>query len=387
MMEEGNIVYPATVDKEFAIEISKEEDCKEIWNCIQCGICTGACPLSPLRSQNPRKIVAMIREGLKNNVLGAVDPCFLCGQCQMLCPKGVKLKEVLLKLRELNFKSGKVCEGLQFVNELLSSQFNPYMQPPEMRTQWLEATGISSAFKDQSKVVYFAGCTASYMDVSQEIPRTIVKLLTRLNEDWTLLNEERCCGMPFLYIGNVDMAREFALHNVKEIEKKGAEIVITGCPTCWHTLKFRYPKLLKNELKFNVVHITEYVADKLTKGHVAISKKISERVTYHDPCDLARYSMINIPREILKRITYDFVEMPLHGKDTLCCGGGGLMEAVDSKLRSNITMRRIKQAENVGAKILATSCGGCKYYLSQAAAETKSGIQVKDITELLYSCL
>ncbi|MEM1565522.1 MAG: (Fe-S)-binding protein [Candidatus Bathyarchaeia archaeon] len=386
-MEKENTGYSATVDEGFIVEILKEEDCKEVRDCIQCGVCTGACPLSPLGSQNPRKIVAMIREGLKNNALGALDPCFLCGQCQMFCPRGVKLKEVLLKLREFNFKSRKVCEGLQFVNELLTSQFNPYMQPPETRTQWINSTDISSPFKDQSKAVYFAGCTASYMDVSQEIPRTIVKLLTRLNEDWTLLNEEWCCGMPFLYIGNVDMAREFAIHNVKEIEKKGAETVITGCPTCWHTLKFRYPKLLKTELKFNVVHITEYIVDKLANGHIEISRKILERVTYHDPCDLARYSMISLPREILKKIASDFVEMPLHGKDTLCCGGGGLMEAVDSKLRSTITMRRIKQAENVGAKILATSCGGCKYYLSQAAADAKSEIQVKDIVELLYSCM
>lgn len=386
-MEGKNISYPAMVDKGFAAEISKEEDCKEIRDCIQCGICTGACPLSPLGSQNPRKIIAMIREGLKNNALEALDPCFLCGQCQIFCPRGVKLKEVLLKLKEMNFKSGKVCEGLQFVNELLSGQFNPYMQPSENRTQWIESTGIRSAFKGKSRFVYFAGCTASYMGVSQEIPRTIVKILTRLNEDWSLLNEERCCGMPFLYIGNVDMAREFAAHNVKEIESKGAEIVITGCPTCWHTLKFRYPKLLKTELKFKVVHITEYIADKLAKGQIEISRKIPERVTYHDPCDLARYSMTSLPREILKRIASDFVELPLHGKDTLCCGGGGLMEAVDSRIRSAITMRRIKQAEAIGAKILATSCGGCKYYLSQAAAEAKSEILVKDLTELLYSCM
>lgn len=63
------------------------------------------------------------------------------------------------------------------------------------------------------------------------------------------------------------------------------------------------------------------------------------------------------------------------------------MEAVDSKLRSSITMRRINLARSVGAKILATSCGGCKYYLSQAATELGGEIAVKDITELLYACM
>lgn len=63
------------------------------------------------------------------------------------------------------------------------------------------------------------------------------------------------------------------------------------------------------------------------------------------------------------------------------------MEAINSKLRLNITMKRIRLARGVGAKILATSCGGCKYYLSQAAAEEKSGLIVKDVVELLYDCM
>ena len=46
------------------------------------------------------------------------------------------------------------------------------------------------------------------------------KILTELNEDWTLLNEEWCCGTPFLYIGDTEKALEFARHNVEEIEKK-----------------------------------------------------------------------------------------------------------------------------------------------------------------------
>lgn len=387
-MENQAANHLGTVDKGFVKEISKEEGCREIYGCIQCGVCTGACPLSTYGSQNPRRIIALIREGLKDAALNALERCFLCGQCQVFCPKGVDIREVLLKLREVNFGLGKVCEGLQFINELLNDQFNPYMQPAENRTNWIESTGLKNlAFKEKSKVVYFAGCTASYMDVSQEIPQTIAKILTHLNEDWTLLEEERCCGMPFLYIGNTEKAREFAAKNVELIEKKGAELVVTGCPTCWHTLKVRYPKLLNANLSFKVMHITEYIADQLATGKIEVVNKVSERITYHDPCDLARYSIVEVPRDILRKIADDFVEMPLHGKDTLCCGGGGLMEAVDSKLRSAITMRRIKQAEAVGAKILSTCCGGCKYYLSQAAAESKSTVSVKDLVELLYSCM
>jgi Fe-S oxidoreductase len=374
-------------DKTFVDEFLSKEECREIRYCIQCGVCTGACPLASFGSQNPRKIMAMIREGLKLAILEVLDRCLLCGQCQMLCPRGIQHKEVLLKLRELSFSMGRVCEGLSFVNDLLSEQYNPYMQPPEARTQWMESAGINVEIKEKSKIIYFVGCTSSYMDVSQEIPKTIAKILTKMKEDWTVLKEERCCGMPFLFIGNTDKAKEFAARNVEEIGKTGAEVVITGCPTCWHTIKYRYPKLLNAPLSFKVLHITEYLTEKLASGEIKIKNKLTERITFHDPCDLARYSMVDPPRKILKAIAEDFVEMPFHGKDTICCGGGGLMEAVDSNLRSNVTMKRIRLAEKVGAKILATSCGGCKYYLSQAATQSNSEIIVKDLTELVYECM
>lgn len=384
-MQGGKEILNAT-DKAFAEELMRREDCRDVRYCIQCGVCSGACPLSPFNVQNTRRIMAMLREGLISQILEAIDKCLLCGQCQMLCPRGVKLKEVLLNLRQVSFSIGKVNEGLSFINDLLSEQFNPYMQPPEARRKWAESAGINIEIKEKSDIVYFVGCTSSYMDISQEIPRTIAKILTKMNLDWTLLKEERCCGMPFLFIGNIDKAKEFAARNVEEIRKTGAEIVITGCPTCWHTIKYRYPRLLNAPLNFEVVHVSQYLAGKLASGEIKLKNKIADRVTFHDPCDLARYSVIEPPREILRRIAEDFVEMPFHGKDTICCGGGGLMEAVDSSLRSKVTMKRISLALKVGAKILATSCGGCKYYLSQAAAES-GGPTVKDVTELLYQCM
>jgi len=377
----------------FVKEITSDPELKKIYNCIQCGSCTGACPLTAYeRKLNPRKIIALTREGNKEaltEALKILEKCLLCGQCQIFCPAGIIIKEILLKLRELGFKLGQIPQGLMAANQVVCDTFNAYFEPKENRKKWIESTNLEKfASKANAKIGYFAGCTASYK--AQEICRADAKILTELKEDWTLLNEEWCCGTPFLYIGNSEKALEFAHHNLEEIEKKNVDVVITHCPTCWYVLKFKYPKLLNTDLKFKVMHITEYIIEQLNSGKIEISEKISEKVTYHDPCDLARYSklgMTDLPREIIGRFAENFVEMPLHGKDSQCCGAGGLFDAVDTELRQQHSTRRLKQAEDTGAEILITTCAGCKLFLSGEAEKEESKLVFKDLTELVYSAM
>ena len=122
------------MDKGFVQEISSDTECKEIHNCIQCGVCTGACPLSEYGSLIPRKIIGMVREEL-DEALEAIDKCLLCGQCQMFCPADVNIKEVLLRLRQVAFRMGKVPEGLQSANEIICESLNPYNMSPEIRKE------------------------------------------------------------------------------------------------------------------------------------------------------------------------------------------------------------------------------------------------------------
>jgi hypothetical protein len=50
---------------------------------------------------------------------------------------------------------------------------------------------------------------------------------------------------------------------------------------------------------------------------------ITDRVTYHDPCNVARSGwIVKQPREIIRAFCKDFVEMEPHGENNLCCNGG-----------------------------------------------------------------
>jgi len=186
-----------------------------------------------------------------------------------------------------------------------------------------------------------------------------------------------------MMVGDEETAKEFAEHNVEVIEETHADIVVVGCASCYRMLRWEYPFLLRRRPRFEVLHITELLNQYLEEGKLKLTKS-DIPVTYHDPCELSRLGgVIKEPRKILKALTNNFVEIPEHGKDTRCCGGGGLLQAIDNELRIKIGVERIRQAESTGAKIITSACPSCKLTLLDAAKSIGSSIEVLDIVEFL----
>ena len=74
---------------------------ENIWDCIQCGTCSGACPVSGHMDHTPRKIMAMLREGFTKEVLSssAIWLCCSCYACTVQCPKNIKITNILYALK------------------------------------------------------------------------------------------------------------------------------------------------------------------------------------------------------------------------------------------------------------------------------------------------
>ncbi len=74
---------------------------EQIKQCIQCGNCTGSCPVSSRMQYTPRKIIEMVRAGMRKEVLGSdsIWYCTSCYSCSVRCPRGVKLTDVMYALR------------------------------------------------------------------------------------------------------------------------------------------------------------------------------------------------------------------------------------------------------------------------------------------------
>lgn len=237
--------------------------------------------------------------------------------------------------------------------------------------------------------MYFVGCQASLAENGQRTAIATAALLDLLREDWAILGEQEwCCGNPWIAIGDFEQLRRYALHNTLAVEALGAKRVVTSCACCYQVLKWKYPRLIGRQPRFEVLHISEYLDQRtsiMPQGNpIPIYKPLDVKATYHDPCELARLGgVVEEPRRIINGLVRDFAEIPENKADTYCCGGGGLLKEVDSDLSIRIGMRRIKHAESVKAELLITACPFCKANLAEAAAKAGSRIQVLDLVELV----
>lgn len=96
------IKYEAELDKNFASEINERVGDDSMNHCIQCGTCSATCPVSLYMDYTPRRIVAMAREGFKDEILGSFSPwvCASCYSCTVECPRDVKITEIMYAIKQ-----------------------------------------------------------------------------------------------------------------------------------------------------------------------------------------------------------------------------------------------------------------------------------------------
>ena len=171
---------------------------------------------------------------------------------------------------------------------------------------------------------------------------------------------------------------------IKNFVESGVKKILVSSPHCYHTFKNEYPEFRVN---FEVVHLTEYLAELIQKGRLTINKEFAKKVTYHDPCYLGRHNKVyDEPRSILKAIPgVKLLEMAENREESLCCGMGGSRIWMETEKHERFSNLRIEQALETGAEVLATACPYCVFALEDSKLVTNHAddIEVKDITEIL----
>jgi len=141
-----------------------------------------------------------------------------------------------------------------------------------------------------------------------------------------------------------------------------------------------------------VVNIMEVTWDAIQSGKIKLDMDMSsDRVTYHDPCNIARSGwIVEQPRNILKAFIKDFVEMHPHGKDNYCCGGGGGTVSIDEihDFRMNVAGKaKADQLRATGADVVVAPCANCKKQLREVTARHKVPIQVAGLHDLILRAM
>lgn len=141
-----------------------------------------------------------------------------------------------------------------------------------------------------------------------------------------------------------------------------------------------------------VFNFMEYTYDCLLKGKIKLDPDIiTKKVTYHDPCNIARSGwIVNQPREILKAFCKDYVEMTPNGQDNYCCGGGGGLVSIDEiyEYRMQVGGKvKADQIRETGAEIVVSPCANCKKQLKELVEYYKLPCEVVGLHDLILKAL
>jgi Fe-S oxidoreductase len=369
----------AKVDMEFRRSITESAD-GSLLSCYQCGTCTAICPLNvPVR-----RIIRGAQLGIKDlAITDALWQCATCRQCEAGCPRGVDITGIVHLLRELSYKERKVPSKLESALWRVYEEGTAWEGIKNERGKWAEGLGVKVGVP--AKHLLYLDDAASFDPRLQRISHSLVKILKAAEVDFAILGEkEKSSGDEVFQIGEDGLLEELAQANMESFKSVGAEDVITISPHSNGVFRDVYPKYGDMPPVF---HYTEFLSELLDHGllkpnHTSDQDQLA--VTYHDPCYLGRYGGVyEEPRKLLESIPgVKLREMDDNRSNALCCGGGGGGMFVESEgLRPS--HKRVSQAAESGAEVMATACPFCVLNFEDGAKTIGSNVEVRDVAEIL----
>lgn len=108
------IKYDSDRDNSFADEIMNVPECENLDHCIQCGTCSGSCPVSIYMDLTPRRVINLTRAGFKDDVLSCqtIWLCSSCYACVVQCPREIGIANIMYALKERAVKEGKYAKNM-----------------------------------------------------------------------------------------------------------------------------------------------------------------------------------------------------------------------------------------------------------------------------------
>lgn len=237
------------------------------------------------------------------------------------------------------------------------------------------------------EILFWVGCAGSFDERAKKITKAFVKILQKSGISFAVLGaEERCTGDPAKRAGNEFLFQMQAMANIETMNAYAVTKIVTTCPHCFNTLKNEYPDLGG---KYDVVHHTQLINSLLKEERLSISGKHykGKRITYHDPCYLGRANQVyEAPRDLIKKLDAELVEMKNCKAKGLCCGAGGAqMFKEPEKGNKDINIERTEQAIATQPEIVAAACPFCNTMLSDGIKnkQKEETMEIKDIAELI----
>lgn len=318
---------------------------------------------------------------IDSNIIQWANLCLTCASCKETClaiEGGIDVPAMMECLRKELVNSGYFLDSHASIEKNVLEKFNPYGEDHRKRREFLNSAPIP----EKADVVYYVGCTSSYR--RQEIANSTVELLHKAGVNFTILDDERCCGSTLFRTGFVKTAQEFAKHNIEKIHEIGAKTVVFSCAGCYRTFSQDYAPFW-NGTKVKLMHVTELLKKLTNQNKIAFASPQKIKVTYHDPCHLGRHmNIFEDPRNLLKATAnVELVEMETNRRYAHCCGAGSGVKKAFPDIALQISKERLAEAVKTQAEVLVSACPFCKTNLEDGA--NGIGLKVMDITEFLLN--
>lgn len=115
--------YQREADQEWSDRMCSQPGCERLPSCVQCGTCSGTCPLSIYMDYTPRRIIQLVREGFRDEALSCqtIWLCASCYSCSAHCPQQIKITDLMYSLKREAIR-GKMYPP-RFPAPVLSQEF------------------------------------------------------------------------------------------------------------------------------------------------------------------------------------------------------------------------------------------------------------------------
>ncbi len=374
------------------------------YSCSQCGYCIDGCDQFYGRgweSQNPRGKWYWLRQYMEGKVdwnqkmVDSFLVCTTCELCNLRCCAALPIEPSWMKLRGIliNEEKRMTFPPFEMMAAATRAEGNIWAGYRKNRSNWFPPDlREKHGTQKKSKNVYFAGCTASF--VENDIGMASVRLLDEAGVDFTYLGEkENCCATPMLVAGKWDVFEEVMKENIKNVKAAGADTVICSCPACdmmWRSVYPEWSQKLGIDYGIKAKHYSEVVSDKIKTGEFTFpeNKMPKTTVTWHDSCHIGRVSGVyEEPRELIKAIpNVELKEMAHNREDGLCCGSV-LTLIKDPPVAADVGEERLNEAKEAGVEKVLALCPCCEFQLRVTNDKKKMNLEVIDLARFSSQAL
>ncbi|MBA2490901.1 MAG: 4Fe-4S dicluster domain-containing protein [Gammaproteobacteria bacterium] len=383
--------------------------------CTKCGRCHEACPANatgyPL---SPRDLVLSLRELAASTLEGSKLPdndrliavgdgvnqiraetlwaCRSCAACVEICPVGIEHVPMIVEMRRTLVEEGEMEATVQTALQQIQKKGNSFGENKRKRPAWTKKLDfeIKDARKEPVEWLWFVGDFASFDPRYQKVSQAFARVLHNAGVDFGILFEaEMNAGNDVRRVGEEGLYEHLAESNIETLSQCEFKKIVTTDPHSFNTIKNEYPDFGG---RYQIEHASTLIQRMLANNEIKLKKKLDRKVTFHDPCHLGRLNKgYDAPREAIRMLGADLVEMRRTRDNSFCCGaGGGRIWMADPADREKPSENRMKEAAQIeGLEVFVVGCPKCMNMFEDSVKSTgnEKQIKVQELIELVDECM